>query len=146
MSDIEALTNRVIVIGKGKKLYDGSLSGIKKSFNNNKKLEIVYKNLKNIPKIKYTKVNSKEKNKIILDVDMKNTTISNVIKEYTKDQQIPYLLRLMRYMGMLKRASYARFGRGDKKCLEDSLNIKNSFSKKASEIRDIGDPVDIIYE
>lgn len=77
---------------------------------------------------------------------LKRSFANDIIKEYTKDQQIPYLLSLMRYMGMLKRASYARFGRGDKKCLKDSLNIKNSFSKMASEIRDFGDPVDIIYE
>ena len=36
MSDIEALTNRIIVIGHGKKLYDGSLNGIKKKFNKEK--------------------------------------------------------------------------------------------------------------
>ncbi len=32
MQDIEALSNRVIVIGKGKKLYDGSLKKLKKDF------------------------------------------------------------------------------------------------------------------
>ena len=32
MQDIEALTNRVILIGKGKKLFDGKLSDIKKKY------------------------------------------------------------------------------------------------------------------
>ena len=32
MQDIEALTNRIILIGKGRKLYDGSLSDIRKKY------------------------------------------------------------------------------------------------------------------
>ena len=32
MQDIEALTNRIILIGKGKKLYDGTLDGIRKKY------------------------------------------------------------------------------------------------------------------
>ncbi len=34
MQDIEALTNRVILIGKGKKLFDGKLEDIKKKYTN----------------------------------------------------------------------------------------------------------------
>ncbi len=34
MQDIEALTDRIILIGKGKKLYDGSLKEIKKRYYN----------------------------------------------------------------------------------------------------------------
>ncbi|MEE3342687.1 MAG: ABC transporter ATP-binding protein [Bacilli bacterium] len=84
MSDIEALTNRVIVIGHGKKLYDGTLSDIKKKFSNNKKLEIIYHNLNNIPKIKDVNVIEKNNNRIILDVNMDNNTISSVINKYSK--------------------------------------------------------------
>ncbi len=32
MQDIEALTNRIILIGKGRKLYDGALSNIRKQY------------------------------------------------------------------------------------------------------------------
>lgn len=32
MQDIEALTNRIILIGKGKKLYDGTLDEIRKEY------------------------------------------------------------------------------------------------------------------
>ena len=32
MQDIEALTDRIILIGKGQKLYDGKLSDIKKKY------------------------------------------------------------------------------------------------------------------
>ena len=84
MSDIESLAERIIVIGHGKKLYDGSLNGIKKKFSNHKTLEIYHKNLKTIPVIKGVETIHKETNKILLKVDMRLNTISSVIKEYTK--------------------------------------------------------------
>lgn len=83
MSDIEALTNRVIVIGHGKKLYDGSLNSIKKKFTSHKKLEIIYKKIKKVPKIKDVDLIEKSAHRILLDVDMKNNTISNVVSIYS---------------------------------------------------------------
>lgn len=84
MSDIEALTNRIIVIGHGKKLYDGSLNSIKKKFSKNKKLEIMYTKLKGSPKILNTKIITKKRNYTLLDVDMEKTTISDVVSKYSK--------------------------------------------------------------
>ena len=84
MSDIEALTNRLIVIGHGKKLYDGTLTGIKKKFSNNKKLEIIYKNLTKQLKISNTKILENKNNKVIMDVDITKISVSNVIKKYTE--------------------------------------------------------------
>lgn len=84
MSDIEALTNRIIVIGHGKKLYDGSLNDIKKNFNKNKQVEIIYKKLKNIPKMKNVEIIKKDTSKVLLNVDMECNTISKVIREYSK--------------------------------------------------------------
>ena len=84
MTDIEALTDRIIVIGHGKKLYDGRLQDIKKKFNKNKKVEILFKKISNIPDIKYTKIIEKKKNKILLNVNMEKNTISKVIREYSK--------------------------------------------------------------
>lgn len=40
MNDIEALTNRIIIIGKGKLLYDGSFDQIKHKYNHIKTVEI----------------------------------------------------------------------------------------------------------
>lgn len=84
MTDIEALTNRVIVIGHGKKLYDGKLNDIKKKFNNEKQVEIVYKKLKEVPKIKGVEVIKKNRNKVLLQVNINDKTISEVIREYSK--------------------------------------------------------------
>ncbi len=43
MQDIEALTERIILIGKGKILYDGSLNEIKSKYNENRKMNIKFK-------------------------------------------------------------------------------------------------------
>ena len=84
MSDIEALTNRLIVIGHGKKLYDGTLTGIKNKFSNSKRLEIIYKNLKKQLDISNTKIIENKKNKVVLDVDIAKISVSSVIKKYTE--------------------------------------------------------------
>ena len=83
MNDIEALTNRVIVIGRGKKLYDGTLNGIKKKFSNHKKLEILFNRIDRIPKLKNVEIVEKNKNKIVLDVDINYHSISNIIEKFT---------------------------------------------------------------
>ena len=84
MTDIEALTNRVIVIGHGKKLYDGKLNDIKKKFNNQKQVEIIFKKLTELPNIKNVNILKKNKNKVLLEVPIKEITISEVIRDYSK--------------------------------------------------------------
>ena len=44
MSDIEALAKRIILIGKGQILYDGTLQKLKNKYGNNKKIIITTKN------------------------------------------------------------------------------------------------------
>lgn len=83
MSDIEALTNRIILIGKGIKLYDGSFSDIKKRFANTKKLEILFTNLKKVPKIKNVKVLEESSNRVLLGIEDKNIKLSQVISAYS---------------------------------------------------------------
>ena len=83
MQDIESLTNRLIVIGHGKKLYDGTLSGIKHKFSSTKKLEILYNNLKEVPEVENVEILKREHDKILLEVDMSNQTISNIVKVYS---------------------------------------------------------------
>ena len=84
MTDIEALTNRVIVIGHGIKLYDGTLSGIKKKFSNHKRLEILYRKLKYVPKLNNVSVIEKKRNYILLDVNLDKTNVSNVVNDFSK--------------------------------------------------------------
>lgn len=84
MADLLSLANRVIVIGHGNKLYDGTFDGIKKRFSDHKKLEIVYKNLKNAPIVKGTEILEKANGKIVFNLDLKKTSASKVINEYSK--------------------------------------------------------------
>lgn len=84
MADIETLANRVIVIGNGKKLYDGDIADIKKKYSNNKIVEIYYDKLKNIPNIKDTEIISNENGVIRLKIDAKKVTVSKVTMEYSQ--------------------------------------------------------------
>lgn len=87
MTDIEELASRVVVIGKGKLLYDGSLNKIKNKFQSTKKLEILYNNLKNTPKIE-SQIIVKDNKKVIIEVDTKKESISSIIEKYSKVSEI----------------------------------------------------------
>ena len=84
MADIESLANRVIVIGNGKKLYDGDIDDIKKKYSNEKIVEIYYDKLKEIPNIKNTEIISNENGVIKIKIDNKVVTASDVTREYSK--------------------------------------------------------------
>ena len=84
MNDIEALTNRVIVIGHGKKLFDGTFDDIKKKFEKTKKVEIIFDKLDKLPNIKQVNLLNRTSTKVLLDVDMSCNTVSDVIREYSK--------------------------------------------------------------
>ena len=84
MADIEKLANRVIVIGNGKKLYDGNIDDIKKRYSNEKIVEVYYDNLTNIPVIKNTSIVSNENGIIKIKIDAKKITVSDVVRVYSK--------------------------------------------------------------
>ena len=84
MADIDALANRVIVIGNGKKLYDGDMNSIKRKYSNEKIVEIFFENMKNIPKIPNTTILSNEKDIIRIKIDTKKVSVSEVTMEYSK--------------------------------------------------------------
>lgn len=79
MQDIEALTERIILIGKGKILYDGSLDEIKNKYNKNRKMNI---------KFKYTEQKIDLPNAKILD--QKEESASIILKH--NDESIPDIL------------------------------------------------------
>lgn len=88
MTDIEELAKRVVVIGKGKLLYDGDLRKIKSKFQSTKKLEIVYTNIKSRPKIQ-SKILDEDDTRVLIEVAGKSVeTISNIIEKYSKVCQI----------------------------------------------------------
>lgn len=84
MADIESLANRVIVIGSGKKLYDGNVEDIKRKYSNEKIVEIYYDNMKMLPKIKNSEVISNSNGIVKLKIDSRKMSVSDVTREYTK--------------------------------------------------------------
>ena len=84
MADIESLADRVIVIGNGRKLYDGDIDDIKRKYSNEKIIEIYYDKLKEIPNIKNTEVISNDNRVIKIKIDNKAVTASDVTREYSK--------------------------------------------------------------
>ena len=84
MADIESLASRVIVIGNGKKLYDGNIDDIKRKYSNEKIVEIYYDNWKKIPNIKNTEIISNDNGVIKIKIDNKEVTASDVTMEYSK--------------------------------------------------------------
>jgi ABC-type uncharacterized transport system, ATPase component len=79
MGDIEALTDRILLIGKGRILFDGSFDNLKNRYNSYSVLTVDYSEDGDFPYIEDTCVLSKENGRAVLQVETKNRTISSVI-------------------------------------------------------------------
>ena len=80
MSDIEALAKRIILIGKGQILYDGTLSKLKKNYDYLRKITIKTKDKYKLRKdYIISQTNSKEKVEYIIDI--RKVEISEFIKQ-----------------------------------------------------------------
>lgn len=79
MNDIEALAERIILIGKGKILLDGSLNDLKNRFNNNKTLTVDFQESNQVIDIPGTSVLSRSKESALLCVDLEKIKVSEVI-------------------------------------------------------------------
>lgn len=84
MVDIESLTDRLIIIGKGKMLYDGSMKDIKKKYQTSKIIEIYYKRISSIPKIKNAQIVENNAGVIKIKIDSRVVSSSKIIEEYSK--------------------------------------------------------------
>lgn len=84
MADVEALTNRIIVIGHGKKLYDGSLKEIKRLYTNHKYLEIFFSKIETIPTSNGFEIIEQSKERLLLKVNLKEISISKVIELFSQ--------------------------------------------------------------
>lgn len=111
MSDIEALAKRIILIGKGQILYDGSLNNLKNKYGNIKKITITSKDkVKSFRKkgiISYEKIDNSYSFMIditmvtvsdflnylstkinIIDIQIDSNNIDNIIVKLYKDYEI----------------------------------------------------------
>ncbi|ERJ13197.1 ABC transporter ATP-binding protein [Haloplasma contractile] len=84
MSDIEALADRIILIGKGKILLDGTLEQLRSRFGTYKTLTVDYKHATFDLGLEGTTITSKSGERMTLTVDTKQIRVSNVISELSK--------------------------------------------------------------
>lgn len=78
MSDIEALAKRIILIGKGKVLYDGTLSKLKREYDYLRKIKIDTKDRINVNE-DYVVSQTNTKDGIEFVIDIRKTEISSFI-------------------------------------------------------------------
>ena len=79
MSDIEALAKRIILIGKGEILYDGTLQRLKNKYGNNKIVKIFTKDKVEVNKKGITDFSKKEYGYEFI-IDVNELTISDFLK------------------------------------------------------------------
>lgn len=79
MNDIEALAERIILIGKGKILLDGTLTELKNRFVTHKTLTVDFAESNKNIQIEGTTILSKSKERLSLSVDLQKIKVSEVI-------------------------------------------------------------------
>ena len=84
MNDIEALANRIILIGKGHLLFDGKLGDLRGQFGSFKTITVDHDGHGMIPSIPGTSILSSSSQRFTLSVDTKMVPISNVIADISK--------------------------------------------------------------
>ncbi|OMF37065.1 ABC transporter [Paenibacillus sp. FSL H8-0548] len=88
MNDIEALANRIILIGKGKLLYDGSLNGIRSQFGTRKTMTVEYRHHPEPLQIKGVIVESWSPERAVLTIDTAEVVISDVLIRLSEQVEI----------------------------------------------------------
>jgi len=88
MFDIEALADRVILIGKGSLLYDGNLQDLRRRFGSHKTITVDYKPSNTPLQIPGTTILSKTEIRSILSVDTTQVTISEVIMKLSNTLEL----------------------------------------------------------
>lgn len=88
MNDIEALADRILLIGRGRILYDGSLSNLRSRFGTSKTITIDFIEHGKPPKIPGTKLLSWSPERGSLLVDTQDTSVSEVISQLSAQLEL----------------------------------------------------------
>lgn len=84
MGDVEALTDHVMLIGKGQLLYDGSFTEMKNRFNNTNIITIDYDASQQVELTEHTTLLSNENGRAVISVDTGKIPVSNVISHLSQ--------------------------------------------------------------
>lgn len=88
MQDIEALTNRVMLIGKGRLLYDGSLDAIRKKYSSKFIMSVQYEYTENKINIRDVEVSDQNEQRAILTFNSNIIKMQDVIAYLTKQVNV----------------------------------------------------------
>lgn len=88
MQDIEALTNRIILIGKGKILYDGSLEKIKEKYKDKMKINIKFTYTDKKIQMKNIKVLEQTEESASLILKHREDNMTDILNELAKQVEI----------------------------------------------------------
>jgi len=89
MGDIEALVDRILLIGKGQILFDGSFNNLKNRYNSNSVLTVEYSGSgKLLEDIENTNILSNGKGQAVIKIDTENRSVSSVISQLSNVVEI----------------------------------------------------------
>lgn len=88
MNDIDAITDRVVLIGKGRILYDGSFEQIKKKYGKNKTLTVSFENEAEPIEISGAILTKTERNQATYTVDTGAVSIAEIINRLSEKKQL----------------------------------------------------------
>jgi len=80
MDDIEALTDRILLIGKGKLLYDGALGVLRSRYDRLRRLELHYEGDSALPEPTGTKIVSQKEKHVVYEVDTGIIGVSSALR------------------------------------------------------------------
>lgn len=88
MNDIEALAERIILIGKGSLLYDGKLQALRSQFGTQKTIIADYRENTNRFEIPGASITSWSSERVILDVDTGQVMVSEVLAKLSGEVEL----------------------------------------------------------
>ena len=80
MDDIEALTDRILLIGKGRLLYDGALSTLRERYDRQRRLELSYEGNTPPPVFDGIKILSGKEGHVVYEVDTGTISVSAALR------------------------------------------------------------------
>ena len=88
MQDIEALTNRIILIGKGKILYDGSLDRIKEKYKDKMKIDIRFEYTDKKIVLKNARILEQTEESASIELKHKDENMADILNELMRQVNI----------------------------------------------------------
>lgn len=88
MNDIEALANRVILIGKGSLLYDGQLEELRKQFGSQKTITADFRKSSQLNEIQGATVLSRSQEQLVLSINTEQVNTSEIITQLSNKLEL----------------------------------------------------------